>query len=131
MKERLGEKREANLYAWKTLLYSGVLCAGGSDAPVEPVTLLGIHASITRREPSQSNGGWNENEKISMMDAIKLFTIGGAYATNEEHLKGTITRGKLADMTVYSNDLFLMENPDDLLRTKVEMTIIDGEVNAL
>ncbi|MED3687421.1 amidohydrolase [Peribacillus butanolivorans] len=132
VKERLGEKREANLYAWKTLLSSGVLCAGGSDAPVEPVNpLLGIHASITRREPSQSNGGWNENEKISMMDAIKLFTIGGAYATNEEHLKGTITRGKLADMTVYSNDLFSMENPDDLLQTKVEMTIIDGEVNAL
>lgn len=53
-----------------------------------------------------------------MMDAIKLFTIGGAHATNEEHLKGTITRGKLADIVILERTFF--ENPDDLLRTKVE-----------
>jgi predicted amidohydrolase YtcJ len=129
VKDRLGEKREQNLYAWKTLLSAGVLCAGGSDAPVEPVDpLLGIHAAVTRRAPGQSHNGWNENEKLSMLDAIKLFTIGGAYATNEENVKGTISRGKFADMTVFSNNLFAMENPDELLRTNIEMTIIDGEI---
>jgi predicted amidohydrolase YtcJ len=56
-----------------------------------------------------------------------LFTIGGAYATNEEHIKGTITRGKLADMTIYSKNLITMENPDELLSTEIEMTIINGE----
>jgi predicted amidohydrolase YtcJ len=61
-------------------------------------------------------------------EAIKLFTVGGAYATNEEHVKGTISRGKLADMTVFSKNLFEMENPDELLQSHVEMTIIDGEI---
>lgn len=132
VKDRLGEERITNLYAWKTLLSAGVLCAGGSDAPVEPVDpLLGIHAAITRRAPSQSHSGWNEQEKLSMLEAVKLFTLGGAYATNEEHLKGTLSSGKLADMTVYSNNLFSMEDPDELLKTEIEMTIIDGEIQAL
>ena len=129
VKERVGDKREKYLYAWKTLLGSGVLCAGGSDAPVEPVDpLLGIHAAVTRRSPGDSHQGWNAKEKLSMLEAVKLFTVGGAYATNEENHKGSISRGKLADFTVYSNDLFKMENPDELLDTEIEMTIIDGEI---
>lgn len=63
-----------------------------------------------------------------MLEAVKLFTIGGAYATNEKHLKGILTRGKLAYMKVFLKDLFAMEHPDELLSTDVEMTIIDGEV---
>ncbi|MEH7331930.1 amidohydrolase [Neobacillus drentensis] len=129
VRERVGEVREQYLYAWKTLLSADVLCAGGSDAPVEPVDpLLGIHAAVTRRAPGQTHEGWNANEKLSMLEAIKLFTIGGAYATNEEHIKGTISRGKLADMTVYSKNLMTMENPDELLTTEIEMTIINGEI---
>lgn len=129
VKERLGEEREQNLYAWKTLLSAGVLCSGGSDAPVEPIDpLLGIHAAVTRRAPLETHIGWNEKEKLSMFDAIKLFTVGGAYATNEENLKGTISRGKFADMTVFSNNLFTMEDPDELLQTKIDMTIINGEI---
>ncbi len=120
VKERLGERREQDLYAWKTLLSAGVLCAGGSDAPVEPVDpLLGIHAAVTRRAPWQSHQGWNEKQKLSIHDAIKLFTVGGALATNEEDSKGTISRGKLADMTVFSKNLFSIENPDELLTTNV------------
>jgi predicted amidohydrolase YtcJ len=129
IKERIGEKREQNLYAWKTLLSSGVLCAGGSDAPVEPVDpLLGIHAAVTRRAPFDSHDGWNQPEKLSMHEAMHLFTVGGAYATNEEQVKGTISRGKLADMTVYSKNLFTLEDSDELLQTNIDMTIIDGEI---
>ncbi|PGY08190.1 amidohydrolase [Bacillus sp. AFS031507] len=129
VKERVGKKREPYLYAWKTLLDSGVLCAGGSDAPIEPIDpLLGIHAAITRRTPGDHHEGWNAKEKLSMIDAVKLFTVGGSFATNEENQKGTISRGKLADLTVYSKNLFTMENPDDLLQTEIEMTIIDGEI---
>ncbi|MDF2856020.1 MAG: hydrolase [Neobacillus sp.] len=129
IKDRLGDQREQNLYAWKTLLSSGVLCAGGSDAPVEPVDpLLGIHAAVTRRSPLETHNGWNPSEKISMHQAIQLFTVGGAYATNEEQIKGTISRGKLADMTVYSKNLFTLEDPDEVLQTDIEMTIIDGEI---
>jgi len=127
--ERLGENREPGLYAWKTLRDAGILCAGGSDAPVEPVNpLLGIHAAITRRTPGESHDGWNKEEKLTMQEAIELFTIGGAYATNEEQLKGSISRGKYADMTVYSKNLFTLQHPDELLETEIDMTIIGGEV---
>jgi predicted amidohydrolase YtcJ len=128
--DRIGKEREPYLYAWKSLLTNGVICAGGSDAPVEPVDpLLGIHAAVTRKTPGKQEC-WNEGQKLSMIEAVKLFTIGGAFATNEEAIKGTISRGKLADMTVYSKNLFAMENPDELLDTNIEMTIIDGEIQA-
>ncbi|NYE03936.1 hypothetical protein F4694_000680 [Bacillus niacini] len=126
--DRIGKERESYLYAWKSLLSNGVICAGGSDAPVEPVDpLLGIHAAVTRKTPDK-NEVWNESQKISMFEAVKLFTVGGAYATNEEAIKGTISRGKLADMTVYSKNLFELDNPDELLNTNIEMTIIDGKI---
>ncbi|MDR7001096.1 amidohydrolase [Neobacillus niacini] len=129
IQERIGEDREQYLYAWKSLLSSGVICAGGSDAPVEPVDpLLGIHSAATRRAPWDQHEGWNIKEKLSMLEALKVFTIGGAYATSEENIKGTLSRGKLADMTVYSKNLFEMEHPDELLKTDIEMTIIDGKV---
>ncbi|MCM3764533.1 amidohydrolase [Neobacillus niacini] len=127
--DRLGSERESHLYAWKKMLHAGVLCAGGSDAPVEPVDpLLGLHAAVTRRAPGDNHEGWNVKEKLSMLEALKLFTVGGAYATNEEHLKGTLTPGKFADMTVYSENLLEMDNPDGLLNTDIEMTIINGEL---
>ncbi|HEY2422001.1 MAG TPA: amidohydrolase [Neobacillus sp.] len=129
IKERIGEKREKFLYAWNTLLTNGVICAGGSDAPVEPVDpLLGIHASVTRKAPWQTHEGWNAPEKLSLQKAIELFTIGAASATNEEHLKGTISKGKLADMTVFSKNLFALDDLDELLHTQVDMTIINGEI---
>ncbi|GIN21844.1 MAG TPA: amidohydrolase [Bacillus bacterium] len=129
VQDRLGKERIKYLYAWKSLLSAGVLCAGGSDAPVEPVDpLLGIHAAITQRHPEENHDGWNKNEKLSMREALEVFTIGGAYATNEEDRKGTIAPGKLADMTVYSRNLFEIEHPDKLLDTEIEMTIIGGEI---
>ncbi len=129
IQDRLGKQRIRYLYAWKSLLTAGVTCAGGSDSPVEPIEpLLGIHAAITQRHPTETHRGWNEQEKLSMQEALEIFTIGGAHATNEEGRKGTITRGKLADMTVYSRDLFEIDHPDELLDTEIEMTIIGGEI---
>lgn len=129
VKERLGEKRSDLSYVWKTLQKAGVICAGGSDSPVEPIDpLMGIHAAMTRRTPDETHDGWNPHEKLSATEAFRLFTEMGAYPTNEEQVKGTISRGKLADMTVYSQDPFMMEHPDELLNTNVDMTIIGGEV---
>lgn len=128
VQERLGEDRIKLSYAWKTLMDAGVICAGGSDSPVEPVDpLLGIHAAVTRKKPGQTHGGYCPEQKLSMTEAFRLFTELGAYPTNEEHIKGTISRGKLADMTVYSNNPFEMEDADELLNTNIEMTIIGGE----
>ncbi|WP_050613825.1 amidohydrolase [Bacillus testis] len=129
IQQRLGEARIKDLYAWKTLLSAGILCAGGSDAPVEPVDpLLGIHAAVTRRSPGERHGGWNEGQKLSMFEALRLFTIGGAYATNEEDVKGTLSPGKMADMTVYSKDILKLEDPDELLDTEIDMTVIGGNI---
>ncbi|MFS0672232.1 amidohydrolase [Ornithinibacillus sp. 179-J 7C1 HS] len=127
--ERLGTNRSEKSYAWKTLMNHGVICAGGSDSPVEPVNpLLGIHAAVTRKLPGESHEGWNPNEKLSMVDAFRLFTELTAYATNEETIKGTISRGKLADMTVLSQNPFKMQDPDALLETEIEMTVIGGVI---
>jgi predicted amidohydrolase YtcJ len=129
VEERLGKDRMNKSYAWKSLLDAGVICAGGSDAPVEPVNpLLGIHAAVTRKSPGDNHDGYNQNEKLTMTEAFQLFTEFGAYPTNEETKKGTIARGKLADMVVFSSNPFEMEDPDELLHTEVEMTIIGGEI---
>ncbi|MBU5467127.1 amidohydrolase [Virgibacillus sp. MSJ-26] len=129
VQNRLGDKRMEKSYAWKSLLDAGVLCSGGSDAPVEPVNpLLGIHAAVTRKLPKEMHNGYNQQEKLSIYDAFKLFTVFGAYPTNEETIKGTIERGKLADMTVYSKNPFTMKDPDDLLNLDIDMTIIGGKV---
>jgi len=129
VQEKLGEKRIRLSYAWKSMIHAGVICAGGSDTPVEPVDpLLGIHAAVTRKKPGDMHGGWNPNEKLTMEEAFRLFTEMGAYPTNEDTIKGTISRGKLADMTVFSSNPFTMEDPDELLETTVEMTVIGGEM---
>ncbi|MFD2044829.1 amidohydrolase [Ornithinibacillus salinisoli] len=129
VQERLGKNRIPLSYAWKSLMDAGVICAGGSDSPVEPADpLLGIHAAVTRKAPGQTHHGWNPSEKLSMYEAFRLFTELAAYPTNEETIKGTISRGKLADMTVYSKDPFMMEDADELLQTEVEQTIIGGDI---
>ncbi|WP_152654862.1 amidohydrolase [Oceanobacillus sp. CFH 90083] len=129
VRDRLGEARMPYAYAWKTLLDHGVICGGGSDAPVEPINpLLGIHAAVTRKAPGETHNGWYPEQKISMQDAFHLFTKYAAYTTNEEKVKGTISRGKLADMTVYSADPFQLEDADGLLDISIEMTIIDGDI---
>ncbi|GAA4707473.1 hypothetical protein GCM10023228_10120 [Brevibacillus fulvus] len=126
--ERIGEERANQCYIWKSMLSSGILCAGGSDAPVEPIEpLLGIHAAVTRRSPHEQHAGYNPAEKLTMAEALQLFTLGGAYATNEEHVKGTISVGKYADMTVFSHHLLEID-PDELLSTRIEKTIIGGEI---
>ncbi|MBT2684167.1 amidohydrolase [Bacillus sp. ISL-37] len=129
VQERLGENRIKLSYAWKTLMEAGVICAGGSDSPVEPVDpILGIHAAVTRKKPGENHEGYVPEQKISMVEAFRLFTELGAYPTNEETIKGTIARGKLADMTVYSANPFEMADPDELLAMDIEMTIIGGDI---
>jgi predicted amidohydrolase YtcJ len=130
VQERLGSERIKLSYAWKTLMDAGVICAGGSDSPVEPVDpILGIHAAVTRKKPRETHDGYLPEQKLSMVEAFRLFTELGAYPTNEEHVKGTISRGKLADMTVFSANPFEMEDADELLTTDIEMTIIGGDIH--
>lgn len=92
--ERLGQDRLPYSFAWKTLLLNGIPCAGGSDAPIEPVEpLLGIHAAIARKEPGKDGPVYGESEKLTPFEAVSLFTTGSAFAIGKEHERGQINPG--------------------------------------
>lgn len=127
VQERIAPEHMATSYAWKTLLEAGVLCGGGSDAPIEPIEpLLGIHAAVTRKRPGETHAGYQPDQKLSIDQAVRLFTVGGTFATREEKVKGTLSPGKYADLTILDKDIFQKE-PDVLLETKVLRTVIGGK----
>jgi predicted amidohydrolase YtcJ len=114
------------LYRTRSLLESGMVVAGSSDAPVAPENpLLGIYAAVTRR--AGSGQVLLPEERISLEQALALYTVNGAYASFEEDIKGSLSPGKLADMVVLSADPLSVE-PERIKDIKVEMTIIGGEV---
>ncbi|MBO8172861.1 MAG: amidohydrolase [Bacillaceae bacterium] len=126
VQERLGPERLEYAYAWKSLLHAGIRCGGGSDAPIEPIDpLLGIHAAVTRRNPEERHDGYLADQKLSVRQALSLFTQGSASAAGEEQERGTISPGKFADLTVFDRDL-LASDPDDLLKAKVTLTMTNG-----
>ena len=127
--DRIGSERIKGAYAWRKLLDTGVLIPGGSDSPVESLNpLWGIYSAVTRQDhEGYPEGGWQPEERMTMEEAVKMFSAWAAYASFEEDLKGTIEVGKLADFTILSKDIF-KEDPRVLLETKVLMTVIGGEI---
>lgn len=126
--ERLGQERLPYSFAWKTLLKKGLHCAGGSDAPIEPVDpLLGIHAAVTRKKIGENHGGYVPNEKLTAFEAVKLFTEGSAYAIEKENDRGKIEKGYVADFTILNQNLFTID-ADAIPDTKVIMTVVDDTV---
>lgn len=128
--ERVGKQRTTHAYAWKTLLRAGILCAAGSDAPIEPLhPLWGVHAAVTRRrlEDPSDHPGYLPEQKLTPFEAIRLFTQGSAYAEGQEHERGLIAVGRWADLTVYDCDLFTSP-PEEWLEAKTLWTVVNGEV---
>jgi hypothetical protein len=127
--KRIGKERCRTTYAFHSLLAQGARLALGSDwivAPLNPMT--GIYAAVTRAPlDGKSPGGWYPEEKISLEEAIKGYTIGAAFAEFSENLKGSIETGKLADLVVLDQNLFKIA-PDKIKDVKVKMTIVDGEI---
>ena len=118
--EHLGSKRAKLLFPIKTLLNKGILVVGGSDCPMEPLNpLTGIQSTVTRK--------FFPNERITIDDALRLYTVNAAYATSEENLKGSIEEGKLGDLTVLSNDP-TSTSSDKLANIKAKLTIIGGKI---
>jgi hypothetical protein len=114
------------LYRTKAFLKSGLKPAASSDCPVVPPDpLMGIYAAVTRK--AENGEVLLPEEEISPEEALRLYTIAGAYASFEEHLKGSIAVGKLADMVVLSADPTGV-SPDEIKNISVEKTIIGGEV---
>lgn len=123
--DRIGRDNMEFCYAWKTLLDEGVPCAGGSDAPIEPVNpLLGIHAAVTRTNLSDPDKiAYYIDQALTVYEAVSLFTKGSAYAASHENFRGQIKPGFDADFTIFYDDIFETA-PDDLADLKVAKTVI-------
>ena len=128
--ERLAQARiEEGAYVWRKLLDAGAIIANGTDAPVEPINpVASFYASVSRKTlEGKPEGGYEPSQKMTREEALKSYTIFPAYAAFEENIKGSIAPGKLADFTVYSQDL--MKVPEDrILDTKIIMTIVGGKL---
>ena len=127
--KRIGPERIKTTHPYNSLLKSGAVVAFGTDWPVAPLNpLYGIYAAVTRQTVDGKNpNGWIPEEKISVEDAIKCYTLNAAFASFEEKLKGSIEIGKLADFVVLSGDILSID-PVKIKDVKVEMTIFNGEI---
>jgi predicted amidohydrolase YtcJ len=127
--KRLDEKRIKGTYAFRTLLDTGGILAFGSDSPVAPLNpLFGVYGAVTRRTLDDKNpNGWVPEQKISVLETVRAFTWGSAYAEFQDHIKGTIEPGKLADFVILSDDIFTID-PVKIRDTRVLMTIMNGKV---
>jgi len=127
--KRIGAQRCQNTYAFKSFLDNNVTLAFGSDWDVAPLdAILGIYAAVTRRTLDGANpDGWIPAQKITVEEAIKGYTMGPAYASFQENIKGSITPGKLADMVVLSQDILSIP-PEKIEDTEVLFTFVNGRV---
>ena len=124
---RLGDQRAASgAYLWRTLIDAGVLIVNGTDAPVEDVDpLASFHASVTRLTP---NGDiFYGAQRMTREEALATYTRNAAYAAFEEDVKGTLSPGRLADVTVLTRDILTCPD-EEILSARVAMTVLGGKV---
>jgi len=126
--ERLGKERSTYAYAWKRLIDAGFKLTGGSDAPVDTYNpFYGLYALVARKGlDGYPEGGWYPENRVSVFEALRMYTSNAAYSSFEEDIKGTITTGKLADFIVVDQDPFEIA-PDDLKDINVLQTWLGGE----
>ena len=124
----IGAHRMDYSYAWKALMDNGIRCSGGSDAPVDdPNPFNGIYAAVTRQKiDGTPPDGWLPDQKISVWDALRLYTHGAAYAEFQEHQKGLLKPGYLADFVILDKDPFEV-SLDELKNIHVQKTILGGK----
>lgn len=127
--QRIGPVRAATTYAFKSFLDAGVCVCFGSDwtvAPLDPIQ--GIYAAVTRATlDGKRPEGWIPEQRLSVEEAVRCYTVNNAYASFEEHLKGSVESGKLADLVVLSDNIFTIPH-EDIRNVRVTMTVVDGEV---
>jgi hypothetical protein len=135
--ERLGPERLRGAYAWRSLLATGVVIAGGSDFPVEsPNPFHGIHAAVTRRprvgvrsrRASDARGKpWQPEQRMTRQEAVRSFTAWNAYASRQDAELGTLEPGKRADLVALSDDVFTC--PEERIPgIRPLLTLVGGEI---
>lgn len=127
---RIGAKRCASSYAFRSLLDAGATLAFGSDWPVAPLDVLGgIDAAVNRRTLGGKHpSGWFPEQRITAAEAVAAYTRGSAFAAGQEKERGSIAVGKFADFVVLSRDILDPAERDKIADTKVEMTVVGGKV---
>lgn len=127
--KRVGFERCKGTYAWRSLLNEGAQLAFGTDYQVEPLNPIeGLYAAVSRKDRLGEEGdGWFPEQKLTMEEAIKYYTLGPAYAQFMEDRKGMIKTGYLADIVILDKDLLTIPE-DQIMKTKVDFTITGGKI---
>ena len=125
----LGEEREKYTWVFRDILDTGAIIGTGSDFPVVHFNpMLGVYAGITRAlDNGYPEGGWHPEQKLTLPEILKIYTIGSACAINRDSDLGTLEPGKLADIVVLDRNLFDVD-ASEILDTKPIMTMVDGKI---
>ncbi|MEZ9538572.1 amidohydrolase family protein [Shewanella sp. 10N.286.51.B8] len=126
--DRIGNARIKGAYAWRKLLSADAIIAAGSDFPIEsPNPFYGLHASVTRQDhDNQPVDGWYRRESMNLTEALATFTTHAAFAAHQEQMIGQLAPKHKADFILIDKDIFAI-NPEDIWKTKVLETWVDGE----
>lgn len=126
---RVGYERCLGTYAWRSLTGAGAKLAFGTDYQVEPLNPMeGLYAAVTRKDRLGEDGsGWFPEQKFTMEEAIKYYTLGSAYAQFMDDRKGMLRKGYLADIVIVDRDLLTIPE-DEIMKTKVDYTITGGRI---
>jgi predicted amidohydrolase YtcJ len=126
--DRLGVARLRGAYAWRSFIDQGSIIVGGSDFPVELANAFhGIHASVTRQsQDNQPAGGWLPEQKLSLTEALRSFTVDAAYGAFQENSLGTLAPGSWADFILIDRDIFNIP-AEQLWQVEVEKTFVNGK----
>lgn len=129
VEQRLGKERSEKTYQYRRLMDDGVPVCLSSDSPVDSINpMISLHAAVTRQDQQgYPADGWLPQQKLTVEQALQAMTLGSAYASFEEKLKGSIEPGKVADLAVLSEDPFRVP-PRDLQHITVDMTYMDGKL---
>ena len=125
---RVGHERSAYHYCWRKLLDNGMILTAGSDSPCESFyPMHGVYVITTRKGmDGYPDGGWFPEERVTVWEAMCMYTRNAAYVSYEEDIKGTIEDGKLADFVIMDRDVFKTV-PDEIKDIKVVKTFLGGK----
>ena len=125
---RLGKERANRLFQIKDMMDAGLIVAGGTDAPVCTVNpFYGVECAVTRQAVGRDDVTLGADQAISVYQAVEMVTKNAAYWCSEEHRKGTLEVGKLADFIVLDRDIFAID-PKLIHETQVQLTVLNGNV---